>query len=166
MPSLGHQHLAGRDLTIKRLFRCRACDYEAFVVVTGIGMGSGVSPLFLDEEGAAERARASAYADATKNVELTLGLCPCPRCGQRRDARRFIRSSALQIVAMVALVWAAAGAALGFEALTHGLTRSEFMLYASISGGVGLTMGIIFFIVAVRWKWTTARARVVFKSDA
>jgi hypothetical protein len=61
-------------------YRCKHCGFTSDTTVIGVGTGQGNSPYFLDGQGARSRAARSAGSDARKNAELTLKLCPCPKC--------------------------------------------------------------------------------------
>lgn len=131
-------------------YHCKHCGHTVDVVVTGVGMGQGQSPFFVDNEGAASRAEERALEDAGKNAELTLKLWPCPRCG-KRDATGFLVESALVLAA-------SAGLFLGLGFLVGSLKKGGPVWIFWI--GAVLTP-ILLFYYGIQWKWTTAKDRVI-----
>jgi hypothetical protein len=155
---VGKQYTSTQTVAVDRDFRC-SCGYTSVVKVFGVGQGGGNSAYFLDNQGAAERAEASALRAATKNADLTLKLCPCPRCGKRQGAGAFIVLSVLSLIGISAFMWVI-GAVLD---LTHGGRSSTG---ATIFGLLAVIMPIIVFFTSIRWKWTTAAGRVVFPKES
>src|SRR5262245_33970381 len=94
---VGKKYTATARRGFEMHYRCKTCQYERDAFVVGVGTGQGNSPYFMDNDGAAGRAEEAAATDAQKNAELTLKLCPCPRCG-RRDSAGFIASSIFAIL--------------------------------------------------------------------
>ena len=81
-------------------YQCASCRWESPVVVNAVTQGRGVSPLFLDDQGAQDWAYQKA-AEAMKGVvRYHLDLLPCPKCGaagpgKKEAARDEVVSSAL-----------------------------------------------------------------------
>jgi predicted RNA-binding Zn-ribbon protein involved in translation (DUF1610 family) len=152
---VGKKYTATRTNEFDMEFRCVRCGFTAECSVVGVGMGQGNSAYFTDNEGAAERAASRATEDASKNAELTLKLCPCPKCGAR-DSTGFIAQSALALVGSTAFSW---GLGWFIASLKGGKDDAAFWIF----GLMGLILPVILFYTTIQWKWTTAEQRVAFK---
>jgi hypothetical protein len=151
---LGNRYQIVSASTIAATFHCVHCSFESDVVVRAIGEGTGRSAYFLDNEGAQERARVEASAEVKKNVDVTLLLCPCPKCGRRSSTEPISQTIYLGVGIAVAM----------------GLLVA---IVASTSHAFGATGGWVFSIASGllcawgvwrknSWKWTTAKDRVRF----
>lgn len=152
---VGKQYTETRTNAFEMEFRCVRCGFTSDCTVVGVGMGQGNSAFYLDNEGAAERAANRARKDAAKNAELTLKLCPCPKC-RARDSAGFIAEAALAVVGSMAFLW-------GLGWLVASLQGGSDDMAFWIFGLTGLAMPVLLFFTAIQWKWTTAEERVVFK---
>jgi hypothetical protein len=152
---VGKKYTETRTNAFEMEFRCVRCGFTSDCTVVGVGMGQGNSAFFTDNEGAAKRAASRAREDAVKNAELTLKLCPCPKCGAR-DSAAFIAEAALAMVGSMAFLW---GIGWFVASLKGGKDDTAFWIF----GLVGLAMPVILFFTSIQWKWTTAEGRVVFK---
>jgi hypothetical protein len=155
---VGNKYTATRTNAFEMEYRCKRCGFTRDCTVVGVGMGQGSSAYFLDNEGAAERAETRAQSDAAKNAELTVKLCPCPKCGAR-DASGFIAESVLALVGSALLVW-------GVGWLVTSLKGGRDSVALWIFGPIGLLTPIFVFFTHIRWKWTTAKGRVAFHTPA
>jgi hypothetical protein len=151
---VGKQYTATVRKGFELEYRCKHCGFTSDTTVIGVGMGKGNSPYFLDGEGARSRAAQSAGSDARTNAELTLKLCPCPKC-RKRDAAGFIASSAFAMVGSAGFVW-------GVGWLIGSIKGRMDDAILWIFGLLGLAMPVILFFTMVQWKWTTAEGRVIF----
>jgi hypothetical protein len=64
-----------------RAVACENCQTEFVYILRRQGLGHGVSPLYLDNQGAQDRARAHANADLHKELTRGQDPVPCPECG-------------------------------------------------------------------------------------
>ncbi len=98
--------------TFEGTYECRACGFEAPVLVYGSGRGSAAGW----SHDSAEAALADASQDAGDVAAWTLAFVPCPRCGKRDPiARSYV---------ITAVVLAILGG-LGFGALFGVLVSCE-----------------------------------------
>lgn len=135
-------------------YTCKHCGFKSDATVVGVGQGQGNSPYFLDKEGARARASSSASSDAWHNAELTLRLCPCPKC-RKRDASGFLIRSAFALVGSAGLLWGAGALIASIKGRTD-----DALLW--IFGTLGVITPVLIFYTTIQWKWTTAEQRVVF----
>jgi len=156
----GTRHTATRTFEDKRTYSCKACGFKSDAVVLGVGRGEGKSPYFLDESGASGRAAENAHYAAVANIGLTLRLCPCPRCGAR-DGASFVVRSVILTTLTVLVVWV-----VGWVFGTVFVHPPDLAFAAWIFGPLGVVCAVIYYFVSVRWKWTTAAARVRFLGAA
>lgn len=156
----GTRHTATRTFEDKRTFSCKQCGFKSEAVVLGVGKGEGRSPYFLDEGGASGRALENAHYAAVGNIDLTLRLCPCPRCGAR-DGTGFIVKSVILTALVLVGVWG-----IGWVYGMVMVRRADSAVLSWIFGPLGLGCAVLYYFLAVRWKWTTAAARVRFLGAA
>lgn len=89
--------------TIRRT-RCEACGKEFSYPVECSAKGGGFSLLFLDDVGAAARARERAETRLRKALQESVGLAPCPACGWYQSAMvRQARRSAVWPLSLAVL---------------------------------------------------------------
>ena len=62
-------------------FACAACGWKSPVIVKAVTRGRGMSPMFLDDRGAQQRAYEEAEDAIAAAVSNILALVPCPKCG-------------------------------------------------------------------------------------
>lgn len=154
---VGKKYTATKTDTFDMEFRCVRCGFTSECSVRGVGIGQGNSAYFTDNQGAERRAESRASDDASKNAELTLKLCPCPKCGAR-DSTGFIAQSALAMVGSMAFLW---GIGYFVASLKGGKDDAAFWIF----GVIGLAMPFILYFTQIQWKWETAEQRVAFKAD-
>jgi hypothetical protein len=153
---VGKQVTAQEKDTQLREFQCRACRYTGEAVVVGVGQGTGNSAYFLDNQGARERAGVQAARAAEANVELTLSLAKCPRCGNRDEAavRWFWLRLGAIMAGMSLFIWGIGG----LVALIQG-EMDPVLLW--IFGPIGLVMPVAAWWTE-GWKLETVDQRVLF----
>jgi hypothetical protein len=66
---------------VLKLVRCEQCAAEYVYQMQRTATGGGTSLLFLDNEGAADRAAARAEQSLQRKLERGVDLVPCPACG-------------------------------------------------------------------------------------
>jgi hypothetical protein len=152
---VGRKFTATAKAVGERDFVCASCGFKARARVVGVGQGAGNSPYFLDEQGAKDRAHRSAGHEAEKNIDETLGLCPCPECGHRSGAGAFQLRAAGVIVGTALFLWGI-GALL---AMLKGRVDGAMLL---IFGSMGFVMPPVIYFYGMHWRWTTAALRVEF----
>jgi hypothetical protein len=67
--------------SVLKFVPCEQCGTEYVYQMERTATGSGTSLLFLDNEGASERASSQAEAQLRRKLERGVDLVPCPRCG-------------------------------------------------------------------------------------
>lgn len=65
---------------------CESCETEFVYFLHREGYAEAVSVLFLDEEGAAKKARMAANADLQRRLSKDVDPVPCPTCGWYQTA--------------------------------------------------------------------------------
>ena len=155
---VGRKHTATIQAEVELPFACAFCRYQGTARVVGVGEGVGNSPYFLDDSGAASRARAQAVEKAHANAELTLKLARCPGCGARDEA---------------AIRWEHLKALLGAAGTVVGMLLLGLFLDATHRGQAGLVICVpiglvtaVFVYLSQKWKWETVEGRVRFVSRA
>jgi DNA-directed RNA polymerase subunit RPC12/RpoP len=145
---------AGASHTEQRQFCCQACGHRATAEV--IGLGEGVQS-FLNPRGTARR---RAKRDAVVDVDRTLSVATCPRCGHR-DARAVRRwwAKALLPHAIGFVVVAASG----WIPLVFGLNMRERdkWLAGWIMTGIACFVALLM-LPSVFIKWSTVKQGVRF----
>jgi hypothetical protein len=83
-------------------FRCAHCGIKVDAEVLGKGRGVGNSPFFLDNAGAAQRAREGAWETAARNARAMARLARCPLCDRRSRGAwlGFLVASAFQVLGL------------------------------------------------------------------
>lgn len=118
---------------------CTHCHTEWAYQVTRQATGAGRSPYFLDEDGAQERARASAAQKLERLLDAAVEEIACPKCGwyqaemaQRLRARQY---SGLAMLSAFGLAGAIGTLAIGgSEALLFSLAVAGLMVAAAVAG--------------------------------
>ncbi len=64
-----------------KLVQCEQCVKVYVYRVKRRGQGEGTSPLFLDDEGAQNRATQRAACELQKELDSAIDVVPCPACG-------------------------------------------------------------------------------------
>ena len=120
----GRRHKVIVEDFVWQVVECEHCDLEwAFQVRCG-GIGEGVSPYFLDERGARERARESARHSLEQDRQLAReGVArnvACPGCNRYQsemvESLRRTHESSLAAVALVCMLF---GSLLALRAMTE-----------------------------------------------
>ncbi len=139
----GRQYNATASSLERHPFECAKCKHQAMVVIVGLGVGSGASPLFLDNDGAQQRAQRAAKKDAQLDIQRTLATVACPECGHIDPAAR----AAVWRRALFSAVGICAGGAVLAALATSGNVVSMY-----VGAGVGLVAGVITAIVLILKK--------------
>jgi len=102
---IARRYTAWDSATVEGRFRCAHCGFEAHAIAHGLGRGTGISPFFIDLEGAKVDARVKAIFTAREHARFTLDIVPCPRCHKRGEQaeRKFKNKTALVLFGSVAL---------------------------------------------------------------
>jgi hypothetical protein len=149
------EYTSRQTVTVERNFKC-ACGFKSIVKVIGVGKGSANTRYGRDEDRASGDAEEYAYKAAMRNADLTVRLCPCPRCGKREGIREFMILWGLALVGLVALGWIV-GAIIASDHNGRGLW---------VFGGLSFVFVIIYYFTSVHWKWATAQGRVMFYTQS
>lgn len=155
----GKKYTAIRRGALDTVYHCVHCGWTQGCIVVGVGLGEGNSAFFTDNGGAARRAEEEADQNALKNAELTLRLCPCPKCGKRNSAK-FIFESTLALAGSMLLPWA-----VGWFISSSGGGRGSGNIGWGVFGALGLILPFILFFTMIEWRWTTAKERVAFTAE-
>lgn len=144
----GATHREARD------FRCTLCGHEAQAEVVGLGEGA---QSFLNAQGTAER---RAEEDARRDIDRTLAVASCPKCGQRdRPAVRrwWLRALAPHLISMIVVAFS------GWIPLLFNLNMSERdkWLVGWITLGIALFVALIM-LPSVFMKWSATKRGVYF----
>lgn len=115
--------LWGSSSKIER-FLCKQCSFTSKIQFVGEGTGVGLSPFFLDNDGAQQRARDSAQRSADKDLARLQRLISCYQCGYR-DPSAFKQERAKSVAILVG------GAALSSVALLATKSWSFFVIGAA-----------------------------------
>ncbi len=106
--------LTGR---VPKLVRCEQCGHEYVYLLEGTAAGHGSSPLFLDNEGARNRAYETAHVFLDATLRDDCAVVPCARCGHvqahmlpkaRQQYRRWMFTAGLYLLALGGIVAAPA----------------------------------------------------------
>jgi hypothetical protein len=102
---IGRRYTAEGSATAEGRFCCAHCGFEARAIARGLGRGRGISPFFIDLEGAKVDARVKAVFAAREHARLTLDIVPCPRCHKRgeRAERKFKNKTGLVLFGSIVL---------------------------------------------------------------
>jgi hypothetical protein len=134
---------------------CEKCSDAYVYVVERTAQGSGMSPLFLDNDGARNRASVSAKHALSNALDRAVDPAACPACGwyqetMVREARRR-RGRWLKVPAIVAGVFG------GFTLVLIGLLDSkDFFAFHYTQGNapiwtvVAVSFGIAIVLLAIR----------------
>lgn len=123
-------------------YQCAHCGHRAVGRAYAYGQGTGISPLELDDDGAARRAASGATRAAQAQAHFSISIARCPACG-KRDTRP-IRALHMGSLVLCLLLL---GAAIGFFLLT-GSRWQEAVFLGAIIGGIP---------AALLWKHRAAR---------
>ncbi len=156
---VGNQHTSTTTVTKELDFQCSHCGTTSRVAVTGVGQGRGASPYFLDEDGAADRSHNRAQKAALKNVQETLKIARCPRCGKTNSeaVRNFWLIQAAKILGGIAFLQF-----LGF--IIYGLDNKSFVFV--IFGVVSILYIPLIYFLDIHWRWKTKDGRVQYLGEA
>ena len=134
---VGREHTTTRERRVEVGFNCPGCGYGSQATVTFVGRGTGLSPLFLDAEGATARAGARADDAARDEAQHIIELARCPNCGRRNEHavssfRQDIIKTIVAIVAVLvpfgALTWLGSpGLAVGACSVLAALALARFV---------------------------------------
>jgi hypothetical protein len=146
-----------------RTVQCESCQAEYVYVLKCEGVGSGTSVLFLDNEGAKERAAKAAVDMLTEKLENAVDGVPCPNCGwYQADMITHLRSewcSAMDVAGLIAtvfgLVGLAASAVLGYVTWVNAAPNGKGPTlpqigWAAIISGIVVAAGLVLFFVRSR----------------
>jgi hypothetical protein len=152
---IGRQSRVKREIIRRMTFGCRTCGLTREAMVTGIGVGIGNSPYFMDNEGAKRRAGDKASANSEKNMRLNLRLARCPQCGAR-DGQALLQFIAKNVFIMLfSLVVEAVFGLYVFIILVQ--LPAVLYILAAVLLGTGLYFGI-----SLRAEWKRASTSVKF----
>jgi hypothetical protein len=143
-------------------FRCAVCRYESQVVVRAVSQGGGISPLFLDDEGAQEHAYAQAQRALEGAVRHHLELVPCALCGAVGPGAARVRSEQKVPAALFGCFLFLVVGTFGFLAAAV----QDSIIGLALAGASSLASAVLGFIgysrVAVRRRIEFARSSVSF----
>lgn len=151
----GHKYTS--EVLLKSSFNvtCEACGAKHVVEVTDKGEGAAGSIYFLNEQGAKETSLSKAGEQALKNINETVGLLKCPKCGLRNKDNKaaFWRKSVLQVLGIGIFIALIGG-------LVYLIKQDKMALY--IFSGVTV-FGMYITYITIEKRWNTIDARVEFK---
>jgi hypothetical protein len=78
---VGQDYTATCEATVPKTVGCQQCGGEYFYLMKRLAVGSASSPLFLDNQGASERARERAAEELRLKLATECDPVPCPACG-------------------------------------------------------------------------------------
>lgn len=78
---VGQEYTAYAEVTVPKTVRCEECRHEYHYLMKRRATGSGTSALFLDNQGASERAQQRAADTLSSVVKTDCDPVPCPECG-------------------------------------------------------------------------------------
>jgi len=111
---------------VPKLVPCEECGLEYVYLFQGSAEGTGTSALFLDNQGAQDRARAHAEAHLAVTLQQGVAVVPCPRCGRvQQNMVPLARSSRLVWLLLVVLALSLAVAVFGMWAAVCSLTAAN-----------------------------------------
>lgn len=147
----GASHRETRD------FRCTHCGHESKAEVVGLGEGT---QSFLNAKGTAER---RAREDAQRDIDRTLAVAACPKCGQREGGavrRWWLRALLPHLIGFVLV---AVG---GWIPLLFGLNMRERdkWLAAWVMLGIAVFVALIM-LPSVFAKWSSTKRNVYFEVE-
>lgn len=153
---IGRRYTAADIAHAEGRFRCAHCAFEAHAIARGVGVGTGISPFFIDVESAEVDARVKAVFAAREHARFTLDIVPCPRCHKRgeRAERKFKDRTILVLVGAIAL-------AVGLMGLVGLKMRAPLVGFL-----VGLFAAGVVILVDTRTRranWNGAAKRVTFE---
>jgi hypothetical protein len=134
---IGNQYEYAHSASIRKEVVCEHCECRYGYEMTRSARSTGNSILWLDNEGARERARTRAIRRVERSLEQSCDLVPCPDCGwYQRDMVGKIRLRRIVILTALALIPAIAVGVWGSQvAETHpyweyNAVRLRFVAYA------------------------------------
>ncbi|MGV3625784.1 MAG: hypothetical protein ACO1OB_33540 [Archangium sp.] len=143
--------------TEEREFVCAACGHRARASVVGMGEGAAS---FLNSEGTGD---ARAKKDALQDVDATIAVAPCPKCGVRNVGavvkwwlRSAVAPTVLTLLVLTVLTFAPTWFKLGIE-------PEEQLTLAYTMGAVSLCTLILVIPLPVWMKWKSTKDRVHWK---
>jgi hypothetical protein len=151
---------AAATVDLRHRFECRHCGHVAFALVRGVGFGSADGSDFVAANADVRAAERISREDARGNAALTAGLARCPRCS-RRDAKAVRRFWSRTIGTLVLAAFASS--ALVTALLVWGDPRWVLIAWLVAAGAAVLLPA--YYLVGIRWRWTSIDERVAFESD-
>ncbi|MBI1372714.1 MAG: hypothetical protein GC159_08130 [Phycisphaera sp.] len=145
---IGQRYTATMKGSTMKRADCESCKQAYYYKVERSATGEGSSILWLDNEGASDRASSAAEVALKAALDKAVDLVACPNCGyfqknmvSRGKWRRFGWTfGVLALVAVILLVIAAA------QSDRRGNSSSAFMIAALVTGVAGFVLGVVWFI--------------------
>jgi DnaJ-like protein len=153
---IARRYTARASATVDGRFRCAHCGFEAHAIARGLGKGTGISPFFIDLEGAKVDARVKAVFVAREHARFTLDIVPCPRCNKRgeRAQRKFKNNTALVLFGSIVL-------GVGLAGLVSATMTAP--LVGLLVGVFAAGLVILVDTVTRKANWNGATKRVTFE---
>jgi hypothetical protein len=153
---IGRRYTTVDSATAEGRFRCAHCGFEAHAIARGQGRGTGISPFFIDVEGAKTDARVKAVFTAREHARFTLDIVPCPRCHKRgvRAESKFKNKTALVLFGSIVL-------GVGLTGLIDVTMRAPLMGFLVGMFAAGLV--ILVDTTTRKANWNGAAKRVTFE---
>ena len=99
----GANHTATATGSVIKKVRCEHCSVEYVYRMERKVTGRGYSPIFLDNDGASDRAQDSARQKLGEEIDKGTDIVPCPSCGWLQN--NMVRKLKKQWILITLLVW-------------------------------------------------------------